>query len=210
MKISQKGIDLIKKYEGCVLHVYLDAVGVKTLGYGHTGADVNRLSVGTQITQSYADLMLIHDLAKFEDKVNKYNHIYSWTESEFDALVSFAFNIGSIDQLTANGTRSKSVIAKKMLEYNKAGGKVLPGLTKRRKAEHDLFCEQRILKRGMTGEDVLYVQKRLNELNILAGNVPTNGNYDVITENAVIAFQGIHNLKKDGICGPKTFEKLKG
>ena len=69
----------------------------------------------------------------------KYDVRYNWNQNEFDALASFAFNIGSIDQLTANGSRSKSVISNKLLEYNKAGGKVYAGLTRRRKAERDLF-----------------------------------------------------------------------
>lgn len=69
----------------------------------------------------------------------KYNSKYKWNQNEIDALVSFAYNIGSIDALTANGTRSRATIAAKMLQYNKAGGKVLNGLTRRRKAERELF-----------------------------------------------------------------------
>ena len=60
---------------------------------------------------------------------------------QFDALVSFAFNIGNIDQLTANGTRDVKTISQKMLQYNKAAGKTLDGLTKRRKAEQELFLK---------------------------------------------------------------------
>ena len=139
MVTSQNGIDFIKRYEGCVLKVYLDAIGVKTLGYGHTGADVNVLPVGTQITKEQAELFLKQDLSKFESNVSRYDSVYHWTQNEFDALVSFAYNVGSIDQLTANGTRDKSVIAEKILLYNKAGGKVLAGLTNRRKAEQQMF-----------------------------------------------------------------------
>ncbi len=64
---------------------------------------------------------------------------YHWNQNEFDALVSFAFNVGSINQLTANKTRTKAQIAQAMLSYNKANGKVLAGLTKRRQAERELF-----------------------------------------------------------------------
>lgn len=141
MYTSEKGIDFIKKFEGCVLKVYLDVVGVKTLGYGHTGDDVNAMPVGTPITKEVADAFLRKDLAKFEQKVNRYDHIYHWTQNEFDALVSFAYNVGNIDQLTNNGTRSKSVIADKMLEYNKAKKKVIDGLTNRRKAERQMFLK---------------------------------------------------------------------
>lgn len=135
MKISETGLNLIKSFEGCRLTAYTDAAGVWTIGWGHTG-DVH---AGQTITQAEADTLLAHDLEKYEAKVDKYNGTYDWNQNEFDALVSFAYNIGSIDQLTANGTRSRDVIADKILEYNKAGGRVLAGLTKRRAAERGLF-----------------------------------------------------------------------
>lgn len=69
----------------------------------------------------------------------KYDKQYNWNQNELDALVSFCYNIGSIKQLTADGTRSKAVVASKILQYNKAGGKVYRGLTRRRKAERELF-----------------------------------------------------------------------
>lgn len=139
MKTSQNGIKMIKQFEGCVLKVYLDAVKVKTVGYGHTGADINKLPVGTKITQKQADEYLISDLEKFEKKVQCYNYKYNWNQNQFDAMVSFAYNIGSIDQLTAKGSRSIQQISSKITEYTKAGGRVLAGLTKRRQSEKDLF-----------------------------------------------------------------------
>lgn len=138
MRISKNGLSLIKRFEGCRLTVYLDPVGVPTVGYGHT-AGLTRDMVGMPITQAVADVYLEQDITKFEQKVNRFNGIYHWTQQEFDALVSFAYNIGSIDKLTQNGKRNKAQIAQAMLSYNKAGGKVLQGLVKRRKAEHDLF-----------------------------------------------------------------------
>lgn len=135
MKTSKTGLNLIKSFEGCRLTAYKDAVGVWTIGWGHTG----NVYAGQKITQSEADTLLVNDLAKYEAKVDKYNDTYSWNQNEFDALVSFAYNIGNIDQLTANGTRNRDVIANKILEYNKAGGKVLVGLAKRRAAEQGLF-----------------------------------------------------------------------
>lgn len=135
---SQTGINLIKKFEGCRLTAYKCAAGVWTIGYGHT----NGVKAGQTITSAQAELYLKKDLKKFEDKVNKYNSKYNWQQNEFDALVSFAYNVGSIDQLTANGTRSKSIIADKILLYNKAGGKILNGLTTRRKTERELFLRK--------------------------------------------------------------------
>ena len=83
--------------------------------------------------------MLKKDLKKFEKHVNGYNKIYNFTQYEFDALVSFAFNIGNIKQLTASGTRSRTQIAAKMLLYVKAGGKRVQGLVNRRQKERNLF-----------------------------------------------------------------------
>lgn len=140
MKISDKGIALIKKFEGCKLTAYKAVPTEKywTIGYGHYGSDV---MPGAVITQYQADLYLLLDLQKFEAKVEKYNAKYHWTQNEFDALVSFVYNIGSIDQLTNNGKRSKSEISAKIPAYNKSGGKVISGLTKRRVAEQALFNE---------------------------------------------------------------------
>lgn len=143
MTTSKVGIDLIKSFESCRLAAYQDSVGVWTIGYGHTSG----VAQGQTISQAKADSLLQEDLKKFEKKVDKYSK-YNWNQCEYDALVSFAFNIGSIDQLTANGTRSKQEIADKILAYNKAGGKELAGLTRRRKAERDLFISGTPDKKG--------------------------------------------------------------
>ena len=119
---------------------YKCPTGVYTIGYGHTKG----VKKGDTITQQQADLLLAMDVKKFEDHVNdrakKWG--YDFTRNEFSALVSFAFNIGSIDQLTANGTRSKEIIAIKIPLYRKAGGKVLKGLEKRRAEEKKLFLKK--------------------------------------------------------------------
>lgn len=138
MKTSKHGINLIKKFEGCYLKAYICPAGVPTIGYGHTSG----VRMGQTITQEQAEKFLAEDLVKFEKNVGKYDNTYHWKQNEFDALVSFAFNIGSVDQLTANGTRNRQIIADKMLLYNKAGGKTLEGLTKRRKAEQKLFLKK--------------------------------------------------------------------
>ena len=135
-KINKSGLNLIKKYEGCRLTSYICPAGVLTIGYGHTGKDVKP---NQTITKNKAINLLKKDLARFERHVQSYNYIYEWTDNEFSALVSFAFNIGNIDQLTAYGTRTRSQIRSAMLKYVKANGKTLPGLVKRRKAELRLF-----------------------------------------------------------------------
>ena len=142
--VSEKCIKLVKGFEGLYLKAYRDEVGKWTIGYGITNDDKSITNVtvkaGLVITEKTADNWLEKALnKKYLPKVMKYNGKYKWTQNEIDALVSFAYNVGSIDALTANGTRSRATIASKMLQYNKAGGKVLNGLTRRRKAEHDLF-----------------------------------------------------------------------
>ena len=133
LQISQRGLNLIKKFEGLRLEAYKDSVGVWTIGYGTTNADKSitktQIKAGLKITEKQAENWLRKSVnQKYSPKVNKYNNKYHWSQNEFDALVSFAYNIGSIDQLTANGKRTKSEISKKMLEYCKAGGRRLDKL----------------------------------------------------------------------------------
>ncbi len=139
MKTSKTGLDLIKTFEGCRLKAYKCPADVWTIGYGHTGSDVKQ---GMVITQAEADRLLQQDLERFEKNVMKFANKYHWTQNEFDALVSFAFNVGSIDQLVSNGNRTKAQIAEAITKYNKAGGKVLAGLVRRRKAEQELFLKE--------------------------------------------------------------------
>lgn len=211
LKTGQAGLNLIKQFEGCRLTAYKCPAGVWTIGYGHTSG----VREGQKITQAQADVYLAMDLAKYEANVNKYFNKYSWNQNEFDALVSFAFNVGSIDQLTANGTRSRTVIVEKILLYNKAAGKVLSGLTKRRKAEQELFLSnsktqtgntRKTVKKGSKGEDVVYLQKQLSLLGYGVGNI--DGIFGNKTLEAVKAFQVDNNLFVDGIVGTKTWGKI--
>ena len=147
LKISQKGIDLIKEFEGCKLEAYKCPAGKWTIGYGTTDADYSitktKIKAGLKISKQQAEKWLRQSLNKiYCPKVNKYNNKYHWTQNEFDAMVSFAYNLGSIDELCAKGKRSKSQIANEMLKYVKANGIVLPGLVKRRKKERVLFLSK--------------------------------------------------------------------
>ena len=139
MKISQNGINLVKRFEGCRLTAYKPVAAEKywTIGYGHYGSDVQK---GQKITQGKAEQLLKSDLVRYENNVMKFNAKYHWNQNEFDALVSFAYNTGSMDKLVKNGKRSRVEIAEKILEYNKgADGEELGGLKKRRQAERELF-----------------------------------------------------------------------
>lgn len=134
---SQTCIDMIKKFEGVRYKAYKASASEKyyTIGYGHYGITDGTL----EITENEALDFLYDDVSQAESAVNKYMNRYNFNQNEFDALVCFAFNIGNIEQLTNSGTRSREVIADKILEYNKCGSKTLKGLTDRRKVERELF-----------------------------------------------------------------------
>ena len=137
MKVSENGIALIKRFEGCKLKAYKDSAGVLTIGYGHTG----NVKAGQTITQEEADALLLEDLEKFDAHVSYYDSTYNYkfNQNEHDALTSFAFNIGSLRGLTNAGKRTKYQIAQKIQAYVNCNGVKLAGLVKRRKAEYDLF-----------------------------------------------------------------------
>ena len=200
---------------------YICPAGKKTIGYGHTAG----VAMGTTITQEQAEEYFRQDVAKHEKNVSFYDYIYHWNQNEFDALVSFSFNIGSIKQLTKNGTRSKVTISKKMLEYINGDGKVLNGLVKRRKEEHALFLSPvetdgqtslkesvedtvklPILKVGSKGEYVKKLQQFLQDKNIYHGKV--DGIFGPITKQAVIEWQGYCEIVKDGIVGKCTWATI--
>ena len=137
MKISSKGVSLIKSFEGCRLKAYKCPAGVWTIGYGHTAG----VKEGDTITQGQADEYLRNDLEKYEKAVLNYDSIYHFNQNHFDALVSFTYNcgVGNLKNLTQNGKRTLAQISEKILLYNKAGGVVLRGLQRRREAEKELF-----------------------------------------------------------------------
>lgn len=138
MHIGQNGISLIKSWEGCRLTAYQCSAGVWTIGWGHTGkVDGKAVCKGMKITQEKADALLISDLEVYEKPVNALKRDFN--QNEFDALVSFTYNCGAGSLQTLCKNRSKKQIAEALLKYNKAGGKELAGLTKRRKAERELF-----------------------------------------------------------------------
>lgn len=190
--VSKKCIKLVKEFEGLYLKSYKDEVGVWTIGYGITNADkaITKVTVkaGLKITEKTADNWLEKALnKKYLPKVMKYNSKYKWNQNEIDALVSFAYNIGSIDMLTANGTRSRATIAAKMLQYNKAGGKVLNGLTRRRKAERKLFltAKKKTAKKKTyatvnTKKDSLTIRSAANAKSKELGKIPKGIKVEVV------------------------------
>jgi len=144
VKINQEGLDMIKDFEGLELKAYLDAVGVLTIGFGHTGHDVTSSMV---ITKEEAIRLLNEDVQKFEQGVERLVKV-PLNSNQFSALVSFAYNLGlgNLGKSTLlkllNAGEPKEVVAPQFLRWNKAGGKVLAGLTRRRQAEMELFLKE--------------------------------------------------------------------
>ncbi len=140
MKISENGLDLIRKHEGLRLQAYLCPAGVLTIGYGYTGTDVK---TAMKIDISQANALLSKDVERFEKSVNDLVRV-PMTQGMFDALVGFAFNLGAgslkgstlLAKLNANDSQGA---ADEFLRWNKANGKVLDGLTARRESERELF-----------------------------------------------------------------------
>ena len=139
MNISQAGIDLIKSFEGCRLEAYLDSVNVPTIGYGSTEG----VKMGDRLTQAEVDALLTADLVRFEKCVTDQVDV-DLRQNEFDALVSFAFNLGcnalkNSTLLKLLNAGDKAAAGQQFLRWDKAGGQVLAGLTRRRKAESSMF-----------------------------------------------------------------------
>lgn len=139
-KIGKAGLDLIKDFEGLKLRAYLCPAKVWTIGYGSTGPHV---TAGKVITEAEAEELLKDDLDRFEKAVTRLVTV-PLRQNQYDALVSFAFNVGI-------GALERSTLLKRVnarlfdlafgefAKWNRAGGKVLAGLTRRRAAEAALF-----------------------------------------------------------------------
>ncbi len=142
MKTSQKGIDLITRFEGFRARAYKCPAGVWTIGYGHTKG----VKAGQSVTLEGAQDLLRQDLKNFEDWVTKLVKV-ELTQGQFDALVSFCFNLGpgaldSSTLLKLVNQQKFALAADQFKRYNKASGVELSGLTKRRQAERDLFVSK--------------------------------------------------------------------
>ena len=242
MKTSSAGRAAIAQREGNILKAYPDpATGGEpfTIGVGHTSAaGPPKVTKGMKITAAESDAILTRDLATFEAAVERAVKV-PVNQNEFDALVSLAFNIGA-------GAFAKSTLVKKLnagdragaanafLSWNRAAGKVMPGLTTRRKAERAQFLAKvstpaaprpepapeaplvpeprspnkvdAILHRGSRGDFVAELQDHLNILGF--GPINVDGEFGYATERAVKAFQTSVGVKSDGWAGPRTLEAI--
>jgi lysozyme len=147
MRTSPRGIRFIARFEGFVNHPYRDAVGVWTIGYGHTGPATANMG---RISQAEGRRLLARDLATFEHAVNQLVNV-PLSQRQFNALVSFAYNLGSgalasSTLLRELNQRHYARAANEFLKWDRAGGRVLAGLTRRRRAERRMFLRGSTLR----------------------------------------------------------------
>jgi lysozyme len=145
MQTNSEGLNLLHSFEGCKLESYQDIVGVWTIGYGTTGTDIVK---GLKWTQQQVDDRFKKDLAKFEKGVEAAVKV-PLTSNQFSALVCFAYNVGiqamagsTLVKLLNSGKTAEA--ADQFLRWNKAGGKEVKGLTRRREAERALFLKPEV------------------------------------------------------------------
>lgn len=221
MKTSPEGRALIEHFEGRYYEVYRDPIGLPTVGVGHLVRPEDNLKVGDRVTDEQIERFLDQDLAKAEAIVGK---VLAFPDQHhFDALVSMAFNLGNAPFVKGTGFRKAldedrySDIPAIMKLYRKAGGKVLPGLVRRREAEARMFqgldwrtpapSSARSLRRGSSGPDVLALTQALVKLRLMS--FPSS-RFGPRTQQAVVMFQMANNLEPDGIWGPKSAKALEG
>ena len=216
-KIGQAGLNLIKQFEGCRLTAYQCSAGVWTIGYGHTAG----VYKGMKITQAQADEYLKQDVAKFEKYINNPSYVpftAQLNQNQFDALVSFAFNLGQGNVKKMCTGRTINQIPSAMQQYCKTAGKTLPGLQRRRKAEAALYNKKvesctgattttvkesedysmNTIKKGSKGKSVKVWQ-------IIIGTM-ADGNFGSGTENMTKTWQKNHGLTVDGIVGKNSWK----
>lgn len=216
-KIGQAGLNLIKQFEGCRLTAYQCSAGVWTIGYGHTAG----VYKGMKITQAQADAYLKQDVEKFEKYINNPSYVpftEQLNQNQFDALVSFAFNLGQGNVKKLCVGRNINQIPSAMQKYCKAAGRTLPGLQRRRKAEAALYNKKVESCTGATTTTVKETEdykmntikkgskgKAVKVWQIIIGTTP-DGNFGSGTESATKTWQKNHGLVADGIVGGKSWK----
>ena len=159
MNVSETGIELIKKFEGCVLKAYKCPTGVWTIGYGHTSG----VKEGQAITKKQAEEYLLQDIRCFEIMVNNLVNV-PLNQNQFDALVSFCYNLGpgnlkNSTLLKLLNKKDYKGAAEQFDRWVYASGKKLPGLVKRRTAEKELFLKVTEIESYVVTANALNVRK---------------------------------------------------
>ena len=216
MKISEKGLSMIERFEGCLLKASNKLDGVWTIGYGQTGRYYGkRVRKGMTTTKALAHAWLRdHSIKTDEDAVTQAVKM-PLNQNQFDALVSFTYNVGvgALKQSTALrklNAGDYAGAADALTMWTKFNGKVLAGLVRRRKEERALFLtpvtqtntgNTDLLRKGDTGTAIKLLQHRLN---LLGWQLTEDGIWGVQTDSAVRGYQYRAGLTVDGIVGAKT------
>ena len=216
MKISEKGLSMIERFEGCLLKASNKLDGVWTIGYGQTGSYYGkRVRRGMTTTKAEAHAWLRdHSIKTYEDAVTQAVKV-PLNQNQFDALVSFTYNVGvgALKQSTALrklNAGDYAGAADALTMWMKCKGKVLAGLVRRRKEERALFLtpvtqpqtgNTDLLRKGDRGDDVKLLQHRLN---LVGSQLTEDGIWGVQTDSAVRGYQYRAGLTVDGIVGAKT------
>ena len=215
--LSKAGIDLIKRFEGLRLATYLDAVGVPTIGYGHT----RTVQTGQKITEAQAEALLKGDVTRFENAVNALVKV-EINQHEFDALVSFAFNVGAdalrrstLLRMLNDGQRQAA--ADQFWRWDKAGGRTLAGLKTRRAEERNLFLRPMHAADHAERAQPWDPDGLAIDLPTLRRPFPLSAGTEVLRRllppssdlnDAVKRFQSGAGLTPDGVVGPVTWRAL--
>ena len=216
MRISEKGLSMIERFEGCLLKASNKLDGVWTIGYGQTGSYYGkRVRRGMTTTKALAHAWLRdHSIKTYEDAVTQAVKV-PLNQNQFDALVSFAYNVG-VGALKQSTTLRKlnagdyAGAADALTMWTKCNGKVLAGLVRRRKEERALFLtpvtqpqtgNTDLIRKGDRGDDVKLLQHRLN---LLGWQLTEDSIWGVQTDSAVRGYQYRAGLTVDGIVGAKT------
>ena len=216
MRISEKGLAMIEKFEGCLLKASNKLDGVWTIGYGQTGRYYGkRVRRGMTTTKAEAHAWLRgHSIKTYEDAVTQAVKV-PLNQNQFDALVSFTYNVGvgALKQSTALrklNAGDYAGAADALTMWTKCRRKVLAGLVRRRKEERALFltpvtqvknAEDGLLRKGDTGAAIKLLQHRLN---LVGSQLTEDGIWGVQTDSAVRGYQYKAGLTVDGVVGPKT------
>lgn len=232
-KPSDLGLAVIRSFEGCALRAYRDPVGVVTIGYGQTNSDASvlgfKVEMGKTITRQQAEDLLIVSLEKrYMGTVD--GALPGANEPTRDAGGSFHFNTGAVSRASWPKSWRAGQGAGSILSWNKGGGRVLPGLTRRRKrelaminagdygpegharpidldAKHGhvpthLDGQPGLLKTGDTGPEVAELNDKLRTMGY---KVEASDTYTEQTKAAITSFQTAHpQLHTDGVTGPAT------
>ena len=150
-RINAAGLSLVKEFEGFEPRWYKDPVGIQTIGYGHTdaaGEPKYAATKGLVLTEAKATEILRNDLQKYADAVSRAVTV-PLNDNQFDALVSWCYNVGPGAMAGSTLVRKLnagdySAVPSELAKWNKAGGKVLNGLTRRRAAEATLFASKAV------------------------------------------------------------------